>query len=78
MGPVVLGDSTVVRCEGPSAQALSVPAADPLNLRGIVLPDPRVNPLSGDPVELLPAVESELSAAKVLPAGTGLVLGTPG
>ena len=45
----------VVRREGPSAQPLSVPAADPLNLTGIVLPGPRVSALSGGLVELLPA-----------------------
>ena len=45
----------VVRREGPSAQPLSVPAADPLNLTGIVLPGPRVSAISGGLVELLPA-----------------------
>ena len=47
----------VVRREGPSARSLSVPAADPLNLTGIVLPGPRVSALSGGLVELLPAVD---------------------
>jgi len=40
---------------GESAHAsLAVPAADPLNLTGIVLPGPRVSALSGDLVALLP------------------------
>ena len=47
----------VVRREGPSARSLSVPAADPLNLTGIVLPGLRVSALSGGLVELLPAVD---------------------
>ena len=44
----------VVRRKGPVGQPLSVPAADPLNLTGIVLPGPRVSALSGGSVELLP------------------------
>ena len=47
----------VVRREGPLARSLSVPAADPLNLTGIVLPGPRVSALSGGCVELLPAAD---------------------
>jgi ATP-dependent Lhr-like helicase len=42
------------RDEGARAP-LAVPAADPLNLTGIVLPGPRVSPLSGDLVALLPS-----------------------
>lgn len=34
--------------------ALSVAAADPLNLAGIILPGARVSPLAGRPVDLLP------------------------
>ena len=49
----------VVRREGPSARSLSVPAADPLNLTGIVLPGPRVSALSGGLVELLPDVDGD-------------------
>ena len=45
----------VVRREGPQARSLAVPAADPLNLTGIVLPGPRVSARSGGLVELLPA-----------------------
>ena len=44
-----------VRREEPQALALCVPAADPLNLTGIVLPGQRVSALAGGPVELLPA-----------------------
>ena len=51
----------VVRREGPLAQPLSVPAADPLNLTGIVLPGPRVSALSGRLVELLPASVDDAS-----------------
>ena len=47
----------VVRRDGPLPQPLSVPAADPLNLTGIVLPGPRVSPLAGGLVELLPAAD---------------------
>ena len=45
----------VVRREGPQARSLAVPAADPLNLTGIVLPGPRVSARAGGLVELLPA-----------------------
>ena len=56
----------VVRREKPLTRSLSVPAADPLNLTGIVLPGPRVSALSGGLVELLPAVvESEPSDERV-------------
>ena len=56
----------VVRREGPLDQPLLVPAADPLNLTGIVLPGPRVSALSGGPVELLPVVvEAERSDESV-------------
>ena len=54
----------VVRREGPLAQPLSVPAADPLNLTGIVLPGPRVSALSGGLVELLPAVDVDDASAQ--------------
>ena len=53
----------VVRREGPPAQSLSVPVADPLNLTGIVLPGPRVSPLSGGAVELLPAGQGVAASA---------------
>ena len=55
----------VIRREGPSARSLSVPAADPLNLTGIVLPGPRVSALSGGLVELLPAVDVDGDDASV-------------
>ena len=56
----------VVCREKPLTRSLSVPAADPLNLTGIVLPGPRVSALSGGLVELLPAVvESEPSDERV-------------
>jgi ATP-dependent Lhr-like helicase len=32
---------------------LRVPAADPLNLAGIITPGPRISPLSGDIVDVL-------------------------
>ena len=57
----------VVRKEGPLARALSVPAADPLNLTGIVLPGPRVSPLSGRAVELLPASDDHARSSDVEP-----------
>jgi len=44
-----------VRREEGARAPLVVPAADPLNLTGIVLPGPRVSPLSGDLVALLPS-----------------------
>jgi ATP-dependent Lhr-like helicase len=45
----------------PSDQALRIPAADPLNLSGIVIPGPRISPLAAQSVELLqPAVEIAL------------------
>ena len=67
----------IVRREGPLAQALSVPAADPLNLAGIVLPGARVSALSGGPVELLPAAAaSERSGEDAPRASANLVMGT--
>ena len=54
----------VVRREGPLGQPLSVPAADPLNLTGIVLPGPRVSALSGGPVELLPGSDGVTEPTK--------------
>ena len=41
----------------PLPQPLSVPAADPLNLTGIVLQGPRVSALASGLVELLPAAD---------------------
>ena len=58
----------VVRREGPSAQPLSVPAADPLNLTGIVLPGPRVSALSGGLVDLLPASVDSSASSDTAPA----------
>ena len=58
----------VVRREGPLPQPLSVPAADPLNLTGIVLPGPRVSALSGGLVELLPAGADEPASSDIAPA----------
>jgi ATP-dependent Lhr-like helicase len=60
----------VVRREGPSAQPLSVPAADPLNLTGIVLPGPRVSALSGGLVDLLPASVDSSASSDTAPATT--------
>jgi len=37
----------------PSNQVLQIPAADPLNLAGIVLPGARISPLAAQSVELL-------------------------
>ena len=56
-----------VRRDGPATWSLSVPAADPLNLTGIVLPGPHVSALSGGLVELLPAADP-----------TAVVAGAPG
>ncbi len=58
----------VVRREGPQAHSLSVSAADPLNLTGIVLPGPRVSALSGGLVELLPASAAPPASADTTPA----------
>ena len=58
----------VMRREGPVAPSLSVPAADPLNLTGIVLPGPRVSALSGGFVELLPASADLPVSAGTAPA----------
>ncbi|MDP7572355.1 MAG: hypothetical protein QF391_12195, partial [Myxococcota bacterium] len=55
----------VVRREGPLAHPVSVPAADPLNLAGIVLPGPRVSALSGGSVDLLPGDAGPSVAAGV-------------
>lgn len=44
-----------VRRDESAHAPLAVPAADPLNLTGIVLPGPRVSALSGDLVALLPS-----------------------
>ena len=54
----------VVRKEGPLGQRLAVPAADPLNLTGIVLPGTRVNALSGGSVELLPGSDDVTEPTK--------------
>ncbi len=58
----------VVRRDGPLARSLSVPAADPLNLTGIVLPGSRVSPLSGGLVELLPARVDSSASSDTAPA----------
>ncbi len=60
----------VVRRDGPLDQPLSVPAADPLNLAGIVLPGPRVSVLSGGSVELLPARPDAADVVPTLPPST--------
>jgi hypothetical protein len=39
----------------PGGRALTMPAADPLNVAGIVTPGPRVSALSGQIVEILAA-----------------------
>ena len=45
----------------PADQALTIPAADPLNLAGIVLPGARISPLAAQSVELLqPAMDVAL------------------
>ena len=43
-----------IRRAPPEAE-LRIPAADPLNLAGIVLPGTRISPLAAQMVELLPA-----------------------
>ena len=58
----------VVRREGPPAHPLSVPAADPLNIAGIVLPGPRVSVLSGGLVEFLPAPADPPASSDAVPA----------
>jgi ATP-dependent Lhr-like helicase len=47
----------------PSHARLTVPAADPLNLAGIVLPGPRISPLAAQTVELLEAAEPAVEVA---------------
>ena len=49
----------VVRREGAPPDPVRVPAADPLNLTGVLLPGPRVSALSGGTVELLPGAGAE-------------------
>src|SRR5207302_11477503 len=44
-----------VRRSEPPLENLAVPAADPLNLCGIILPGPRVSALAGGSVELIGA-----------------------
>jgi ATP-dependent Lhr-like helicase len=46
----------------PFEAALRIPAADPLNLAGIVLPGARISPLSGQIVELLTPSDSAVVA----------------
>jgi ATP-dependent Lhr-like helicase len=46
----------------PFESALKIPAADPLNLAGIVLPGARISPLSGQTVELLVPQDSTIVA----------------
>jgi ATP-dependent Lhr-like helicase len=49
------------RSEDPP-ESLTVPAADPLNLAGIILPGVRISALSGDAVELVHALELTATA----------------
>ena len=49
----------VVRREDAPPDPVRVPAADPLNLTGVLLPGPRVSALSGGTVELLPGAGAE-------------------
>jgi ATP-dependent Lhr-like helicase len=45
----------------PSEAALNIPAADPLNLAGIVLPGARISPLAAQTVELLQPPETRVA-----------------
>jgi ATP-dependent Lhr-like helicase len=47
-----------VRRSQDTTEALSVSAADPLNLAGVILPGPRMSALSGETVQLVEAVEN--------------------
>ena len=49
----------VVRREDAPPDPVRVPAADPLNLTGVLLPGPRVSALSGGTIELLPGAGAE-------------------
>ena len=49
----------VVRREDAQPDPVRVPAADPLNLTGVLLPGPRVSALSGGTIELLPGAGAE-------------------
>ena len=49
----------VVRREDAPPDPVRVPAADPLNLTGVLLPGPRVSALTGGTVELLPGAGAE-------------------
>jgi ATP-dependent Lhr-like helicase len=60
----------VVRKDQPSGRPLMVPAADPLNLVGIVLPGPRVSPRTGGSVQLLPASVDAPAASDVAATST--------
>ena len=61
----------IVRRDQRPAQPLTVPAADPLNLTGIVLPGPRVSALSGGLVELLPGGDAGSAPASGGPVVSG-------
>ena len=53
-----------IRREAAPVEALRLPAADPLNLVGIVTPGPRVSPLSADAVDVIQASpESDLAGS---------------
>ena len=69
--PEALDALRAVRRNGDSAAAnghLRLPAADPLNLVGIVVPGTRVNVLSGATVELLPTPVGQPAAAALAAA----------
>ncbi len=57
--PAAVDALRAVRRRGQGGCALRAAAADPLNLVGILTPGPRVNPLSGQTVEVLPDSATE-------------------
>ena len=59
----------IVRREGPRGEPVHVPAADPLNLVGIVTPGARVSALSGEMVDLLEAATDTRAVEQVGVAG---------
>lgn len=58
----------VARRDGPLSLPVTVAAADPMNLTGIVLPGPRVSALNAGPVELLPAADDKSDQTVAHPA----------
>jgi len=69
--PEALEALRAVRRAEKNGEAVTLSAADPLNLIGIVLPGPRVSPLSGELIRLrdgLPVAVAQASPVSPRPA----------